>query len=127
MNELKIRALGANPGNVRAPLYIRDSALPAGTPFILIRQELGAEDAAILGRCAAVILTRSGLTGDGAIMARALGKPCVVSAAAIRLQSTSIGVVLDDAPVGEPSMTTFAEGIMGSIDGKTGDIVLERP
>ena len=28
MNELKIRALGANPGTVRAPLYIRDCTPP---------------------------------------------------------------------------------------------------
>jgi len=122
MTQLRIRALGANPGAASGPLYTRESAIPAAGEFILVRPDLGAEDAAILGRAKALVLTRSGLTGDGAIMARALGKPCIAGASMIRMQGSRISVV--SGPVEGAPVTDFEEGVMAQIDGKTGEIVL---
>lgn len=123
MSETRIRALGANPGVVRAPMYTRESAAPTEGAFILVRPDLGAEDAAILGRAAALVLTRAGLTGDGAIMARALAKPCIAGASMIRMQGSKISVV--SAPVEGAPDTEFEEGVMARIDGKTGEIVID--
>jgi len=126
MNDVVIRALGANPGSARGALVssqesVKSALESQAAPFILVRPDLGPEDASLLGSAAAVILTRSGLTGDGAIMARALGKPCVVSASMIRLRSGRLSVLLerDGAPA---TAVEFDEGVLGSIDGRTGEI-----
>ncbi|MFO0664801.1 MAG: PEP-utilizing enzyme [Polyangiaceae bacterium] len=71
-----IRGLGASRGEAKGPLSLGVGPVPDGA--VLLQRDAGAEDADNIRRAAALVFTRAGLTGDGAIMARALGKPCVV-------------------------------------------------
>ena len=71
-----VKGLGASAGEAVGPLSLGASPMPDGA--ILVQRDGGAEDADNIRRAAALVFTRAGLTGDGAIMARALGKPCVV-------------------------------------------------
>ncbi len=75
------RGQGASPGQARGPLATSPESAVAfaqkGTAAILVRIEASAEDMEGIRACAALVTTRGGLTGDGAIAARALGKPCI--------------------------------------------------
>jgi pyruvate, orthophosphate dikinase len=77
-----IKGLGASPGIASGTLMLRtEDALAAaerGESVVLLRSEMGADDVAAIKLAAGVVCTRGGLTGDAAIIARTLGKPCVV-------------------------------------------------
>lgn len=103
-----IRGQGASPGRARGPLAV--SAAEAielaerGTPAIFARSEMDADDVPGIRAAAGVIIARGGITADGAVAARALGKPCIV---------------------GCSSFASVAPGTIVSIDGATGQIEVE--
>lgn len=103
-----VRGQGAGAGRARGPLAKTAAEAIAcnerGTPAIFVRSEMDADDVPGIRAAAGVVITRGGVTADGAIAARALGKPCVVGC-------ESFG----DVPA----------GTMVSIDGATGAIEVE--
>ena len=78
-----VRGIGASAGQAEGPLSLGIGQVPEGA--ILVLRDGGAEDADNIRRAAALVFTHAGLTGDGAIMARSLGKPCVVGINGLRL------------------------------------------
>jgi phosphohistidine swiveling domain-containing protein len=115
--EVVVTGIGAGPGAADGPAVFSlgevTSHAEAGQPPILFVHEVTREDAAALRRCAGIVAIRGGLTGEAAIMARALGIPCITSGAALALQ-----------PDGARSAsTTIGHGEMVTIDGKTGVLV----
>ncbi len=107
---------GASPGSATGPLAltaIQVADLAAhGTPPLYVRNEMGAEDVAAIRASAGVIITRGGITADGAIAARALGKPCIVGC-------TALIVTLSEIRAGD---THVFAGATITIDGTTGEI-----
>jgi len=81
-------------------------------PYVLVAHALTKEDAPAAMGAVAIVTTSGGLTADAAVMARALGKPCIVSAS-LRL----VGETLSDA-----HGSTFAEGVEVRVDGLAGEI-----
>ena len=84
---LLVKGLGASPGRAKGPVAFSATSVQAfaakGTPAVFVCIEASAEDADGIRACAALVTTRGGVTGDGAIMARALGKPCLTSCGAV--------------------------------------------
>ena len=91
---------GASPGEAKGPLALTAQAALAlaasGTPPIFVRNEMDAVDVPAIRVAAGVVIARGGITADGAVAARALGKPCIVgcSGAAIRDTEVKVGKTL---------------------------------
>lgn len=100
-----MKGQGASPGRATGPLATTAAEAIAlaerGTPAIFARSEMDADDVPGIRVAAGVIITRGGITADGAVAARALGKPCIV---------------------GCPSFANVASGTIVSMDGVTGVI-----
>ncbi len=83
MSATTVKGMGASAGQAKGPLSLGVGDVPEGA--ILVQRDGGAEDADNIRRAAALVFTHAGLTGDGAIMARSLGKPCVVGISGVQL------------------------------------------
>lgn len=84
---LCVRGVGASPGVATGAVVFQPSdaveLAGRGQPVILVRIEASSEDVPGIQAAAGVVSTRGGLTGDAAVVARALGKPCAVGFAQI--------------------------------------------
>ena len=87
----------------------------AGLPSVLVIHEIMPEDIGALRASAGIVTVRGGITGEAAVMARGLAKPCVASGSALSLGS------------GEVHNAAAGGGIRPyeriTIDGGTGQIV----
>lgn len=106
------RGVGASPG-AAVGLCARSVAealalLERGAEVVLVLRETAPEDIPAIRRCLALVETDGGVTSEGAVVARGLGLPCVVGAAALR----DVGLVPPSAEL--------------SVDGATGRVVLGR-
>jgi pyruvate,orthophosphate dikinase len=118
---LLVKGQGASPGRVTGPLAVSAESARAfakdGAPAVLVRNEASAEDADAIRVAAALVTTRGGITGDGAIIARALGKPCLTSCGEAFVRMGERCMV-----VGE---LTVHEGERVTVDGAAGPLVVE--
>lgn len=96
-----------------------------GSPVILVRQDISTEDIAGLAAAVGVLTVMGGRTAHAAVVARQLGKVCVVGCAAL---------ILDGRCTARLGGSAFKQGDWLSLDGETGEvflgrreIVLERP
>jgi pyruvate,orthophosphate dikinase len=85
-------------------------------PVILVRIETSPEDIAGMHSAAGILTTRGGLTSHAAVVARGMGRPCVVGAGSLRVDYQK-GEVRSEGH--EP----LEEGDWLSIDGSTGEIL----
>jgi len=85
-------------------------------PVILVRIETSPEDIAGMHSAAGILTTRGGLTSHAAVVARGMGRPCVVGAGSLRVDY-SRGELKAEGH--EP----LEEGDWVSIDGSTGEIL----
>ncbi len=111
--------LAAGPGAAsgRIAFTAEKAAEMAGEgPVILVRNETSPEDIVGMHASMGILTTRGGMTSHAAVVARGLGKPCVVGAAEL---------VVDDA-AGElrASGQVLREGDQLSIDGTRGEILV---
>ena len=85
-------------------------------PVILVRIETSPEDIAGMHSAAGILTTRGGLTSHAAVVARGMGRPCVVGAGSLRVDYGK-GELRSEGH--EP----LEEGDWLSIDGSTGEII----
>src|SRR2546430_4406189 len=83
---------------------------------ILVRVETSPEDIAGMHSAAGILTTRGGLTSHAAVVARGMGRPCVVGAGSLRVDYNK-GELRSEGH--EP----LEEGDWVSIDGTTGEIL----
>jgi pyruvate,orthophosphate dikinase len=118
MTELLAKGQGASPGRASGPLALSAAAAIAfadeGRPAILVCIEAGAEDAAGVRAAAGLVTTRGGMTGDGAIIARALGKPCIASCPQVIVHPSEKRLVVGDVSVPEGDILTI-DAALGEI------------
>lgn len=84
---------------------------------MVVLRDCRAEDARILTEAAALVTIRGGVTGHGAIIARALGKPCVVACRFLEPKPADALVAVH--PEGSESVV-FPEGCEVEVDGARG-------
>ncbi len=85
-------------------------------PVILVRIETSPEDIAGMHSAAGILTTRGGLTSHAAVVARGMGRPCVVGAGSLRVDYGK-GELRSEGH--EP----LEEGDWLSIDGSTGEVL----
>jgi pyruvate,orthophosphate dikinase len=89
-----------------------------GDPVVLVRAETSPEDIAGMNASAGILTTRGGMTSHAAVVARGMGKTCVVGA----------GEITVDAGRGQirAKKLEAKEGDWISIDGTTGEVLLGK-
>lgn len=115
-------AISASPG-VASGRAVFDSAraktLAAGNePVILVRPDTSTEDIAGFAAAAGILTAVGGRTAHAAVVARQLGKVCLVGCRAL--------AVHEDRRCAEIAGTTIAEGDWISLDGERGEVSLGR-
>ncbi len=116
-NNVIAKGQGASPGRATGALALSSHAVSElaarGAPAIYVRNEMDAEDVAAIRACVGIVIARGGITADGAIAARSLGKPCIVGCSTLIVTASEIRA---------GDVRLFA-GAPITIDGATGDII----
>jgi len=88
-------------------------------PVVLVRIETSPEDIAGMHAAAGVLTTRGGLTSHAAVVARGMGKPCIVGCGEIKVDYGRGELRVEHHSV-------LQEGDWISIDGSTGEVLHGR-
>ncbi|MCU1349637.1 MAG: ppdK [Acidobacteria bacterium] len=113
------RGLPAGPGAAAGRIAFnaqRAVEMAEHGPVILVRIETSPEDIAGMHRAAGILTTRGGLTSHAAVVARGMGRPCIVGAGLLKVDYNR-GEMRSEGH--EP----LEEGDFVSIDGSTGEII----
>src|SRR5690625_3174977 len=112
--------LPASPGAVSGPLAFTPDAAELAAQrngsAILVLTETGPEDIRGMHAARGVLTVRGGMTSHAAVVARGLGKPCVVGARCLELDPVARTLRASDGRV-------FREGDVLTVDGATGQIL----
>ncbi len=123
-------AIAASMGVARGPIALDGASArrlaEAGTPPVLVRPDTVTEDVAAVAISAGVLTAAGGRTSHAAVIARELGKPCLVGCAELQVDLA--------ARTASIASRRFAEGEEICIDAESGlvfegspDVVEERP
>ena len=129
--QLLARGMGASPGTATGEIVFRSEdavALAAkGTADILVHTETTPEDVPGMRAAAGIVTTRGGITGDAAIVARSLGKPCIASCPPMRVDyaKNCLTVWRDSTTDDADSDIVLQKGAIITIDGAKGEIWTE--
>ncbi len=119
-DRLLAKGLAAGPGAAtgRIAFSAEDAVKMAedGDPVVLIRIETSPEDIAGMHAAAGILTARGGLTSHAAVVARGMGKPCIVGAGELRIDYERGQMKLTEA-------ASLHEGDWISIDGTTGEVI----
>ncbi|MDI4665654.1 pyruvate, phosphate dikinase [Xanthobacter autotrophicus] len=124
------RGVAASPGCVAGRVALDTDAArrfsQAGDPVILVRPDVATDDIAGLALAAGILTAVGGRTAHAAVVARQLGRVCIVGCGALAIDLESRAARLGTAGV--------AEGDWLSLDGDAGtvflgrrEVVLDRP
>jgi len=126
MSTTTVRGLGASPGKARGRLVLSVTEarrLAAQGPVVLVLRDCRSDEARVLTEAAALVTVRGGVTGHGAIIARALGKPCIV---ACRFLEPKPGDALVEVHPEGGSGLAYPEGCVVEVDGARGLVTFEQ-
>jgi pyruvate,orthophosphate dikinase len=116
------RGLPAGPGAAAGRIAFnaeRAVEMAKDGPVILVRIETSPEDIAGMHSAAGILTTRGGLTSHAAVVARGMGRPCVVGAGLIK-------VSYDRGELRSEGHEPLEEGDWISIDGTSGEIIDDK-
>jgi pyruvate,orthophosphate dikinase len=112
--------LAASPGAVTGKLAftVADAQDRAarGESVILCRTETDPEDIHGIHVARGILTARGGMTSHAAVVARGMGKACVVGVAELIIDAGAKRAVIGGVPVGEGDIVT--------VDGSTGEVIL---
>lgn len=106
--------VGAAVGPIALDVEAARRSVAQGRPPVLLREEISTDDIAALALCAGVLTAAGGRTSHAAVVARQLGKVCLVGCRTLR-----IDLARRCAAFGEISLT---EGDVISLDGDGGRV-----
>jgi pyruvate,orthophosphate dikinase len=115
---LLARGLAAGPGAASGHIALtaeRATEMATAGPVLLVREETSPEDIVGMYESMGILTSRGGMTSHAAVVARGLGKPCIVGAGALDVREEE-GELRVDGKV-------FKEGDFLSIDGLTGEVM----
>ncbi|HEV8580838.1 MAG TPA: pyruvate, phosphate dikinase [Thermoanaerobaculia bacterium] len=116
--DLLAHGLPAGPGAASGKIALtadRAAEMAAAGPVLLVRAETSPEDIVGMHASAGILTSRGGMTSHAAVVARGLGKPCIVGAGALEVDEHAGEVRVGDR--------VFHEGDELSIDGSTGEVI----
>lgn len=115
-----VRGIAASPGAASGVAVFDVKRAVAmgenGAKVILIREETKPEDVPAFFAAVGILTSRGGKTSHAAVVARGMGKPCIVGCADLKISAEA-----KQASVGS---TTIHEGDAITIDGSQGDVYL---
>jgi len=118
--DLLAKGLPASPGAACGPLVFSpdaaEAAAAAGRPAILALIETSPEDIRGMHAAAGVLTVRGGMTSHAAVVARGLGRPCVVGARDLALDRRAGRLTAADG-------RSFGEGDVVTVEGAEGTIL----
>lgn len=124
--QLLAKGMGASPGTATGKIVFRSDEAVAmaadGTSVIFVRIETTPEDVPGMRAAAGIVTTRGGITGDAAIVARTLGKPCIASCPPLRVDYAKDLVTVWRDSVNEEADIVLHKGDVITIDGAKGEI-----
>ncbi|MDI6840510.1 MAG: pyruvate, phosphate dikinase [bacterium] len=113
------QGLPASPGAASGRIvFSPEDAVKAkerNEPSILVRFETSPEDIAGMASCEGILTQRGGMTSHAAVVARGMGKPCIVGC-----ESISIDYQLEEFKTGHE---VIKKGDVITIDGGTGRVI----
>jgi pyruvate,orthophosphate dikinase len=115
---LLAHGLPAGPGAASGRMVLsadRAAELAAQGPVILVRAETSPEDIVGMHAAAGILTSRGGMTSHAAVVARGMGKPCLVGAGELDVD--------EGAGVVRAAGRVLHEGEEISIDGTTGEVI----
>lgn len=119
---LLARAIGASPGaavgHIVFDAHKAVAAAEQGEPIILVRPETSADDVPAMMRVRGILTARGGITSHAAVVARGIGKPCLVACPDLNIYPEQGYCTLNGRQMSE------YEEI--SIDGTTGEVFYGR-
>ncbi|HEY6794136.1 MAG TPA: pyruvate, phosphate dikinase [Kineosporiaceae bacterium] len=119
--ELLARGMAASPGAaVGKAAFSSEKAIEwaaAGEDVILVRRETNPDDLGGMVAARGILTSRGGKTSHAAVVARGMGRTCVVGVEALRVDPAHHEVTTEDG-------RRFAEGDVISIDGGSGEVFL---
>jgi pyruvate, orthophosphate dikinase len=98
----------------------------SGEPVILIRRDTSTADVAGFAAAAGIVTAVGGRTAHAALVARQMGKPCVVGCAELDVDSTGHGARLAGLPIRQGDWLSI-DGNAGAIYRGRCKVVIERP
>lgn len=127
MAKLVAKGMGASPGTATGAIVFRSEdavdLASQGKAVILVRIETTPDDVPGMKIAAGIVTTRGGITGDAAIVARSLGKPCIASCAPLHVDYTANSLtVWRNAASGDTDDIVLVKGDLVTIDGGKGEI-----
>lgn len=84
--------------------------------IILVRMETSPEDIGGMHVSKGILTSRGGMTSHAAVVARGMGKPCIVGASALNINLASKKMIIGDIEIKEGEYIT--------IDGSSGEVIL---
>ena len=117
------RGLAAGPGAAAGRIvFTAEKAVEmakGSDPVILVRIETSPEDIAGMHAAAGILTSRGGLTSHAAVVARGMGKPCIVGCSALKID-------YGRAQLRVEGFTPLDEGDWIAIDGTSGEVINSR-
>jgi pyruvate,orthophosphate dikinase len=118
---LLAKGLPAGPGAAAGRIALnaaRAAEMAASGPVLLVREETSPEDIVGMHASVGIVTSRGGMTSHAAVVARGLGKPCIVGAGDLTVDEESGEVRVGDK--------VLREGDELSIDGTAGEVIAGR-
>ncbi|HRJ11751.1 MAG TPA: pyruvate, phosphate dikinase [Alphaproteobacteria bacterium] len=117
--QLLTRGLPASPGAAVGKIYFSaddaETHANLGEPVVLCRIETSPEDIHGMYAAKGIITARGGMTSHAAVVARGMGRPCVVGAGELQLDYTRGALVVGGQ--------TLVAGDWVTLDGSTGEVM----
>ena len=111
--------LPASPGAASGQVvFDAQTAAARGDPVVLVRRETNPDDFHGMVAATAILTERGGMTSHAAVVARGMGKCCVVGAKEIHVDERTRTFVVDDR--------TIREGDWITVDGSSGRVIAGR-
>jgi len=123
--DLLCKGLPASPGAATGRIVFDADDAEAwakrGEKVILVRDETSPEDIGGMHVAQGILTSRGGMTSHAAVVARGMGKCCVVGCGAAEIDSHAKSMTVPSAAGG--GSRAFAEGDWISLDGSTGEVM----
>lgn len=124
--QLLAKGMGASPGTATGVIVFRSEDAVAvaaeGQSVILVRIETTPDDVPGMKSAAGIVTTRGGITGDAAIVARSLGKPCIAACAALHVDYVANSLTVWGDSSTDAKDVVLKKGDTVRIDGTKGEI-----
>ncbi|MBA3957204.1 MAG: pyruvate, phosphate dikinase [Parachlamydiaceae bacterium] len=116
------RGLNAGPGAASGQIALSSKKAVElqrqGIPCILVREETNPDDFPGIVAAEGILTLRGGSTSHAAVVARGMGKPCIVGCGALHIDESTQTVIAFH----HPQKLTLHEGDHIAIDGSTGEV-----